>query len=74
MTPIISGLAEQNGQKKFRTSMAKTHVSKKIVRKGAIGPGPRVVKAIYDSRWSYLRFKSQVFRKEITRILYYILK
>ena len=27
LTPIISELAEQNGLKKFRTSMAKTHVS-----------------------------------------------
>ena len=30
LTPIISGLAKQNGLKKFRTSMAKTLVSKNL--------------------------------------------
>ena len=46
--PIISGLAEQNGLKKFRTSKAKIRLKKYFFAvKGPVGPGPRAKKATF---------------------------
>ena len=50
MNPIISGLAEQNGQNKFKTSMAKSHVSKtNLSEKWPVGLGLRAKTAKYNT-------------------------
>ena len=49
LTPIISGTAKQNGLKKIRTSMAKTHVSKKdLSKKWLVGLVPKAKTAAFQ--------------------------